>query len=213
MTSTFIPLGYHCNVTMLTEQLKIKKETCLFEWLDGNRLQYLTDVVNSIKVNIDTNIIKGHDKNLYILNEGLVTYHYGINEYKTIFERRANRFLEKIKESSEIIFIRVNPINSNQTSVDEINKFCQSIWSINSNLKITFLLINTVNKEEDNSNLCKEQLLENINLIQKFFLLEDCNGDIYLKENPKLCVIFYGFLLEAGYIPTETCSKIFCDRD
>jgi hypothetical protein len=220
MTSEFIPLGFHCNVSMLTEQLQIKKETSLFEWVESKQLGYITDVINSIKINIDRNIVQGRDGLVHFLYqdlhtsrygvEGLYTCHYKLEEYRNIFERRAARFLEQIRNSSEIIFIRINSVGATPTTVEEINNFCEAIHSINSNLKITFLLIKIVKNMDDNNEL---PLLKNINLIQKYFLHEDCNGDEYLKNNPKLCDIFYKFLLEAGYVPTEKCNKQFGDRD
>jgi hypothetical protein len=39
-----IPLGFHCNVTFLSQELNIKKETGLFEWLENQKLQYITDI-------------------------------------------------------------------------------------------------------------------------------------------------------------------------
>lgn len=84
-------------------------------------------------------------KNLYILDENLFSYHYYFDEYINIFIRRTERFLYLIKNSDNIIFIRINPYNKN-TSDEEINIFYNAIYSINSKLNIKFLLINTINK-------------------------------------------------------------------
>ena len=96
-TINFIPLGFHCNITFLSEELKIKNHTSVFEWLESRKLQYLTDIINIIKNKIDVNIIKGVDKNIHVLHPDVYTCHYNIEEYKYIFERRAIRFLNAIK--------------------------------------------------------------------------------------------------------------------
>ena len=30
-----IPLGYHCNISFLNQNLRIKKETSIFEWFES----------------------------------------------------------------------------------------------------------------------------------------------------------------------------------
>ena len=49
MNNQIIPLGYHCNITFLQQDLHIKHETGLFEWFESKKLQYITDIVNNIK--------------------------------------------------------------------------------------------------------------------------------------------------------------------
>ena len=93
MTQQFIPLGYHCNITFLSQDMHIKHETSLFEWLQSEQLQYITDIISSIKDTIDTSIIQGKDKDIYVLHKDVFTFHYTIEDYKSIFVRRANRFV------------------------------------------------------------------------------------------------------------------------
>ena len=49
MDQSFIPLGFHCNVTYLLQDTHMKRETSLFEWFQSEKLQYITDIVNLIK--------------------------------------------------------------------------------------------------------------------------------------------------------------------
>jgi len=211
-TSIFIPLGYHCNITFLTQKLQIKTETGLFEWFESKKLQYITDVINNIKNNIDTSIIKGIDKHIYILHESLYSYHYMIEEYKNIFVRRAMRFLDIIKDSSEIIFIRINPFNAEQTSEDEINSFSDIILSINSNLSIKFLLINTIMRDSTYTKLDKNKINNKCKLLEKTIYYEDCKDDVYLIDNQKIANILYEYMIEFDYINTVN-NKIFDDTD
>jgi hypothetical protein len=209
----FIPLGYHCNVTFLAQELNIKKETGLFEWLETQQLQYITDIINSIKENIDTSIIKGNDKNLYVLNPLVYTFHYNIEEYKIIFERRATRFLDTIKNSNELIFVRINRYKA-FTTEDEINNFCNAIYSINSSVKIKFLLINTIDSYENYSRL-DEKNIPNLDLIQRYFLYEDCirdGKDEYLHHNYTIRKLFREYLIDIGYFVDEKYVENFTEN-
>ena len=38
---------YYCNITYITSQLGIKKETRLFEYLESRSLQSITNVINA----------------------------------------------------------------------------------------------------------------------------------------------------------------------
>lgn len=197
MIKQYIPLGYHCNITILSKSIHMKYETGLFEWLQCEQLQYITDIVNSIHNTIDTNIIKGHDKNIHILHKKVFTYHYDLEEYKSIFIRRAIRFLDIIKTSTDILFVRINPIHQ-ITTEEEINNFGEVIHAINSSLNIKFLIINTIDNP-DNYKQLDTSKIANITLIQKEFLFNDC-PDGYLRNNTKIQKQFVNYLQECDYI-------------
>jgi hypothetical protein len=192
-----IPLGYHCNITYLTKELGIRQETGLFEWFESKRLQYITDVINSIKNGIDTDIIQGEDYYIWLLNEYLYSYHYTLEDYKGIFQRRAQRFLDTIRNSTELLFARIQTHLAEDTTAEEIEAFCEAIHSINPNLSITFLLVDTIFKGDELPRLghtsCK--------LIERLFFYEDCQADVYLRNNPNIRNTFYRFLIDAGYTP------------
>ena len=208
INNLLIPLGFHCNITFLQQELHIKHETSLFEWLQSEKLQYITDIVNNIKYTIDLNIIYGVDKNINVLNDKVFTYHYNLEEYKIIFERRAIRFLNIIKESKKLFFVRINPIY-HYTTEEEINNFVKAIHSINSTLDIIFLMIHTVD-DYDNYLRLDDSKIFNITFIQKELLFKDC-PDEYLRDNKKIQYHFLEYLQEIGMNIQFKSNMIFSD--
>jgi len=204
MPRQFIPLGYHCNITFLSQDMHIKHETGLFEWIQTNKLQYITDIVNHIKDTIDINIIHGQDKNIYIFHREVFTYHYTLDDYQSIFVRRATRFIDLIQKSDELLFVRINPVGQ-CTTEEEINHFCNAIHSIHPALHIKFLIIHTIHTYNDYKKLDASKI-SNITFIQKEFMADDC-PDEYLKNNTKIQEQFANYLQECG-IDIESKSYI-----
>lgn len=192
------------------KSLKIKHTTSLFEWFEFRHLQFITDIINVIKDGVDTSIIKNNptcgDSCVYMLHESVHCHHYKLEDYVTIFERRANRFLEKIRNSSTLSFVRVNVVG-HVTTEDEINNFCESIHSINPDLKIKFLLINTVYDESPVTHL-NTSLVKNATLIERFFLFSDCCYDWYLIDIPVIKKKFIEYLADIGCTPTEITESV-----
>lgn len=210
MTPTvLIPLGYHCNITYLTQQLGIKTETGLFEWLESKKLQYITDVINSIKTTINPEIVQGEDNYLYLLHTHLYTFHYTIEAYRTIFKRRAQRFLDQIKTAKNILFVRINPYVSEDTTAQEIADFCAAIRAINSTATIKFLLITTIFRDESPEPI---EAPEDIDFHHRIFHYEDCASDPYLRNNPLIAQTFLNYLHDLGHNPLIH-RKTFTDQD
>jgi|APCry1669189534_1035231.scaffolds.fasta_scaffold08100_3 hypothetical protein len=210
-----IPLGCHCNITCLQQDAGIKRETGLFEYLQSDKLQYITDVVNSLKSGIDTSIIQGSNRDLYLINKKIFTYHYDLEEYKEIFTRRATRFLDQIRNQKELIFARINAYKSPEdeilfTTEEEINNFADAIHSINPALKIKFLLIHTTD-DEGNYTQLDETKIHDIIFVQKKFEKKDC-PDYYLKQNGKIQTLFLEYLSGLGYDVNEKNYVEFSDR-
>lgn len=151
---TIVPLGNSCAVTHTTQHLQIKKETGLFEWFVSRRLQMITNVINKIKVKIDPKIIYGRpnksEKIVCINCHGITSTHFRTKTFKPIFRRRAARFLKTIRESKQIIFVRLKePAHSGApATLSEFKNFYASILSINPSLKIKFLLIDIVDSKK-----------------------------------------------------------------
>jgi hypothetical protein len=188
----------------------MKFETTLFEYLECQKLQYITDIINNIKYTIDTNIIRGSDRNIHVLHRQIFTYHYTFEEYKAIFIRRAKRFLDIIKESNELLFVRIN-INGHTTTEEEINKFSEAIHSINPSLNIKFLLINTID-DSNNYKQLEDSKIYNTTLIQKEFLSKDC-PDVYLKNNKIIQPQFLNYLQECGVNINLKSNNKFNDKE
>ncbi len=210
MSCKLIPLGFHCNITFLQQDLQIKHETGLFEWLECHKLQYMTDIINIVKTKIDTRIIYGVNKNLRVLHPHVFTYHYDLEEYKAIFTRRAVRFLDTIKSSRSLIFARINPLN-HSTSAEEIQKFCTIIHTINPDLEIKFLIIHTVHAPEDHKEF-DSALVPNATVMQKYFLQSDC-PDVYLRNNAVIQSQFLTYLTALGFNAHDVSSNTYTDKD
>jgi pyruvate-formate lyase-activating enzyme len=131
-----------------------------------------------------------------------------LEEYKIIFERRANRFLNIIKEATELVFVRINIYNY-YTSEEEINNFVNEIYSINSAVKIKFLMIHTVD-ENTNHKILDDSKIHNITFIQKVFLDKDC-PDEYLKDNKIIQQQFLEYLQEIGINTDIKSNTLFLD--
>jgi branched-subunit amino acid transport protein AzlD len=212
MTSKIIPLGFSCNVSFLSQDTGMKEETSLFEWLQSDKLEYITDIINDIKDKIDTNIIKGVDHRVHVLHENVWTNHYTLEEYKIIFERRAKRFLDIIKEPSKtVVFVRINPFCI-FTTHEEIDNFVKAIISINPTLNIKFLIIHTISETWNCPEIVASKIL-NASVIQKTFLLEDCHGDVFLRNNVKIQEQFLDYLKECGIDTEVKKDKQFHDKD
>jgi GTPase SAR1 family protein len=205
MIKKLIPIGQHCNITYSLQKLGLKKETSLFEWFESDSLTSVTKIINLIKNNIDTNIVCGQDYKIFLLhnNSDIYTFHYTVVEYKEIFKRRVERFINDIKNENEILFVRINSYTIS-TSKKEIEDFIESIKSINPELNIKFLLIDTIDKQE-NFNEIKEN-----NIIHKYFLHSN-QKNIYLHDEPIIHKQLYEYLKDVGY-DMQGVNIVFNDR-
>jgi hydroxymethylpyrimidine pyrophosphatase-like HAD family hydrolase len=203
-----IPLGFHCNVSILNQRLHIKTETGLFEWFESRNLQHITDVINTLTINPESNIICGNGRYIYLLNTNLLSYHYDIDEYKIIFQRRYNRFIDNINKEENIYFVRINPHGCN-TSKNEIELFIESIKRINPNIKFNFLLIDTIDNDCDINFITID--IDNVIFYHKHFYEKDVN-DVYMRSPTIIYEIYKKILEDIGYNINETNNIIFDHR-
>ena len=191
-----ITLGYHCNITQINIQLKIKKNTGAFEWFQSEKLQYITDLINTLTENPNENVIFGKDYHIYLLNIKFYSHHYSLEEYKIIFKRRYGRFLEILNKEENIFFVRINPLNENTTK-NEIELFIDSIKKINNKNKINFLLIDTVINEE--TFITFNINIDNVSFHHKYFLEKDIGDNVYLTNNNIVYDKYKTFLEDIGF--------------
>jgi hypothetical protein len=202
-----IPLGYTCGITFSLQTLKVKKETSLFEWFRSDSLSTITKIINEIQKSIDNSIIIQKDNFVGFFDDksDIYSVHYSLNEFKQIFIRRAHRFLDKIKSSKSVVFVRTEESHlMNSSSIEDLKEFKKSILSINPELEINFLLIDFV---EDESNFKNKELPF---LTHLSFPLKD-KVDEHLQKDP----IFYNFLyneLSKLDCNMETTETFFHDR-
>ncbi len=173
-----IPLGHHCNITYLNQAIRIKKETGVFEWFVSAKLQNITDVINTLTNNPTQNVVFENPDNVYIylLNPEFFSNHYHADEYKPIFQRRYNRFIDIINKEETTYFVRVNPLGVN-TSKHEVELFIESIKRINPNNKIAFLLISTIHNDGDINSITID--INNVSFHHKYFYEKDVTDVIH----------------------------------
>lgn len=206
-----IPIGCNCNVTFLNKAINIKNKTGVFEYFQSTSLKYVTNVINTITENPNANIVNEgiHPitkiKCVYLLSYNFYSYHYKLNEYKSIFYRRYERFLNKINSSEKIFFIRVNPNykctyipNYEKTTKKEILSFIDSIKKINRNIKINFLLIDTIDSKDDIKNQSIDLNVVNVNFFHKFFLSKDVLDEVCKESNPTINKYYLKILQDVG---------------
>jgi hypothetical protein len=185
--------------------IKYKKETGLFEWFESRNLQHITDVINTLTINQESNIICGNDRYIYLLNTNLLSYHYHIDEYKIIFQRRYNRFIDNINKEENIYFVRINP-HGCSTSKNEIELFIESIKRINPNIKFNFLLIDTIDNDCDINFITID--IDNVIFYHKSFYQKDVN-DVYMRSPTIIHEIYKKILEDIGYNINETNNIIY----
>ena len=203
--NSILPLGAHCNITFALQNLKLKKETSLFEWFQSDSLATITKVVKAIHQRIDLGIVKGINKNIHLLtpDSDLFSHHYSVIEYRPIFQRRSKRFLDTIKQSTRLLCIRLNP-DKTTTSLKEIRDFLSIIKEINPNVSCTFLLISIIPDAETFIPM------ELDGLVHKCFLECDHN-DKYMQNEPIFNAALKSYLAELDW-PLETVEKEFTDK-
>ena len=194
-----IPLGYHCNISILNQQLQIKKETGVFEWFVSKNLQNITDIINTLTTDPTLNIVYENTTHVYLLNTNCVSTHYKLDEYKAIFKRRYNRFIDIINKEECVYFVRLNIIDE-ITTKPEIELFIESIKKIHPNIKIVFLLIDTIRSTSDFNSIHID--IKNVILHHKYLHETDVN-------NPTMRTNYKKILEEIGYNINETNTNQF----
>ena len=195
-----IPLGRDCMITFILMHLKIKKLTTLFEYFFSPNFNSICKCIEYI---VHGNIIakkikiKQKKKYNYIESDGIYlksndqnipeifSYHYKFPNGEKIIERRIKRFLTDIKNNSSILFLRLNNKEKIKIKKEDMEYFFSIIKKINPNIKIHFLLIDTL----DNKNEFEEIKFENV--FHKFILKKDIlessvDPHYFIKNNEKL---------------------------
>ena len=132
MYNKIIPLGSNCGITFILQHLKIKKETSLFEWFRSGSLSSINKVVQHIHDHgINYNIVcKNVDYITFFgdrTQNAVKTSHYKIKNFKDIYIRRAQRFMDNIKNEQSLLFIRIDSEVSSPTKKTDIENFINII--------------------------------------------------------------------------------------
>lgn len=181
--NNLIALGFHCNISCIIRKLNIEQPTGVFEWFESPKLQYITNVISALQNDSNTNvIIKSPPYSISLLNPKFVTTHYNLDTFDEIFKRRYNRFIDIVKNNEYIYFTRINPLMKriNKTTKEEIKQFINIIRNINSNCKITFLLVDTIHNDNQKNTISIN--LDGVYFYHKYFYYQDMTENYFRKE-------------------------------
>lgn len=170
MSTVYISLGCACGVAYQLQKLKIRKYAFPFDWLRVNSLHDITNAIMNnfdefLKVDeteisnkfsiINDDFVENNSKSRVMINKyGMKFYHdfdADNDNYESVYEkyqRRISRFIEIIKSSEKICFIR-DEINMNKISIDQIEKFFNYVKKFNEYVKLIVILHNPKNKKSD----------------------------------------------------------------
>ena len=152
-------------------------------------------MICAIKSGIDSSIVNGDNEQLMVLNDGMRSHHYSLDDFKERFKRRAARFLELVKSYEECIFFRIEIPTSecSKTTKEEVERFYEVIRSINPTRRIRFLLVGV---QDNGVPIILDEPYTEFQFHHRFFKASECNGDSYMRDNPKLCADFRSYLDE-----------------
>jgi len=195
MFDVLVPIGQTCNITFLMQNAKIKKATSLFEWFVSPNLNDVIDILHKISNHDDDDIVTYKNGHIYIGNH-IYSGHYTCEEFKPIYQRRRDRFLNTILSSKKILFCRfeANVIDYNKEDVD---RFINLILTINPHLEDVQLLMIAPRLELEHPKLIK--------------VIYENHGDPYC-ENPHINELFVNTLQAHGYDICDTNDTRFTDK-
>lgn len=196
MFDCIIPIGQTCNISLLLQNVNLKKSTTLFEWFVSPCLADITEILIKIGNNTDNDILQCKGPNIYI-GENVFSGHYTIDEFKQIYERRRNRLVDMIKTSKKILFTRfeAHPVNySNQ----DLDNFKNSILTINNNVEEIKLLVIAPFMELENPFLIK-------------IVYDKHESDPFCKSD-EINELFIGNLKKLGYNFSDLSNEKITDN-
>lgn len=171
-----IALGMCCRVSWMLQSLNLKGEDSMFEWMRSVDFEDILKIIRKVSNNESIEIKERSSLpgNVFLDDTEIFTSHYNKIDLPEIFKRRSQRFIDYIKSSDKIIFIREDyydyPTNKNQ--IIELKDIIEKI-NPNCNYKILLLsarindISNKIDIEKVNHILHtqdKEKYLEFINL-------------------------------------------------
>jgi hypothetical protein len=138
-----ILLGRCCRISLDTLDINLKSETSLFEWTWTDTFNEINIIIQKI-INNEELLTYRMNGNDYIKDTNIKTCHYINKNYSEILTRRKNRFVNDIKNESEVLFIRDDLLGT--ITFDEIKQFFYLIKYINPLLSFKMLLLSDANK-------------------------------------------------------------------
>lgn len=208
MNHKIIPIGEHCNISFVLTHLKLKKESTLFEWLWSKKISSITNIINNLNDNLTSYDIIINDRTILLNNGEIVTSHYQFEDYKLIWKRRVNRFINDIMVSKFILFIRI--CYDEKIVENEVIEFVNSIKTYDNKLNFKLLIISTINKID------KFKEIKYTNVIHKYIYSSEMNDPHFkIKKNHKSVLLkIQNFIDKTGFISEQLYNiNIFEDKD
>jgi hypothetical protein len=198
-----IPLGETCNITFLSQNCKIKKETSLFEWFVTTNLNSITKIVNKLADSSHVTMIQEpNSKNIFIEDSTISSIHYTLEELKPIFERRSIRFLESIRDTTtKSLFVRFEIRLNVHYTYDDIEQFVHAIQRINPSCEGMKLLLISPTKDH----------IKHPFILNEFYEYEDIHSDPYCKGSP-INTFFVNTLKKYGFDMNSVSHLQFHDK-
>tara|TARA_B110000091_G_C13729304_1_gene438302 strand:- start:28 stop:582 length:555 start_codon:yes stop_codon:yes gene_type:complete len=180
-----ILLGRCCRVSFDFEKIGLKQQSSFIEWTDST---YFSDINIILQTYIRTgniDIIRNSNGNDYLGVTRIHTCHYLNTDYKAIFTRRIMRFIEQVKQSEELLFVRDDVLDT--ITSDEINEFKNIISMLNPICKYNILV---VSKNINNDIISMKNVTNKIYNVDKYidYIQEITNAPVKfnkLKANDK----------------------------
>jgi hypothetical protein len=94
--------------------------------------------------------------------------HYNPLDYNSVIQRRAKRFMNDIRGTNEIVFVR----RDEQITLEQFKRFEKAILNINENCKFKFLIVSAIDKKDENLFIA----LKADNLTHTYIFKEDLPG-------------------------------------
>tara|TARA_R110002153_G_scaffold269744_2_gene435611 strand:- start:37 stop:624 length:588 start_codon:yes stop_codon:yes gene_type:complete len=153
-----ISLGNTCAVAYQMKKFNVRTQAYPFDWLRVDKLSHINRLLEDrfeIDSFLDVTEISRSDKfpirgkngiSIIMQNKyNMKFYHdfslnYNMDDIKTKYTRRRDRFMNYIKTNNKICFIR-DELNMNRLNLDDIEKFINIIQGMNKNIEINLIII------------------------------------------------------------------------
>ncbi len=194
-----VSLGGNCSVSCVLTRLKLKQASGLFEWFQSINFSDIIKVIELLSEDETKIILSGGTRLVQMNTKSIYSFHYDLEDYRAIFERRKQRFLSDIKNNSNhILFIRKDLLP--HTTLKQIQAFKTAIERHNKDLNYKILLISDVSTEADFKPIQDDKLIHR-------FILTSQQPDKYWRDNEGDINIWKNFMIEAGH----DCNPLYDD--
>lgn len=192
-----ISLGANCSISYVLERLELKGVSGLFEWFQCLNLDDVTTVIETLhSLEIE---LTSEDGKVCMNTKSIFSYHYLLEEYVPIFNRRKERFLTDLKNNHHtVLFIRKDL--SLPTSLEQIQRLKRAIALHNKELPYKILLISDVEKHQEFKEIQDENLIHR-------YILKSSQPSEYWDHDSGDITIWKNFLIEAGHDCTPNTIK------